>query len=198
MTKKWYTVVYMRQTIVTLLFLIGALFIPLNVIAQQSPSTSDTRLSQAVADQQLTLDDATKNLTIEKCQAAQTEITQLQDKTDKLVRLRTDTYSTIQKELQAIKLRMGRQGVDASEIDLLIGKLQQGLDKFTLAADSYGTALDDIESVDCVQKPEQFRAGIVVARAKQAQLYTAASDIKKILTTADTTTFEQLKKRLTV
>lgn len=173
-----------------------------SVTAQDSSAgitgTRESRLNQAVIEQNVSISDVQRALLIEKCQNAQLLLRQQQEKTDKLVRLRIETYETIQKELQAIKLRMGRQGVDASEIDLLIGKLQQGLDKFTLASNAYGAAIDDISTIDCAQKPEQFLAGLLVARTKRALLHESAANLKRILEVAQDGTFYQLKKRLTV
>jgi hypothetical protein len=173
-----------------------------SAIAQDVPSsitgTRESRLNQAVIEQKVMMSDSQRALVADKCQNAQLLLRQQQDKTDKLVRLRIETYETIQKELQAIKLRMGRQGVDASEIDLLIGKLQQGLDKFTLASNAYGASIDDINTLDCSQKPEQFLAGLLVARTKRSLLHESATNLKRILEVAQDGTFTQLKKRLTV
>lgn len=159
--------------------------------------TTDERLSNAVSEQNFSLDDATKQFLAQKCKPAQQSIVGLQESTDKLVGLRLQTYGTFQQELQAIKLRMARQGVDASEIDLLIGKLQQGLDKLTLAADSYGLTLSDVITVDCAQKPEQFKAGIVLLRAKRTNVLEASENLRNIMKQADQNTFQQLKQRLT-
>lgn len=184
--------------------LLGAFFfIPLSVIAEGMPMptllpTRDERLDQAIKNQQLVLDDATRAAVVQKCQNTQSILANLQEKSDKVVRLRLETYALIQQELQAIKLRMARQGVDASELDLLVGKLQQGMDAFTLASDAHGVALDDVIVVDCMQRPEQFRAGIVMMRAKRATLFDAATNLRWIMLTAENTTFNQLKDRLRV
>lgn len=188
----------LRKTIL-ITFVAIMLIFPVSTFAQQSPSTtSDERLSKAVAEQQLTLSDAEKQTLSDKCQAAQKQLIAIKSKTDKVVQLRVSTYSTIQKELQAMKLRMARQGVDASEIDLLIGKIQQSLDKLTISADDYGLALKDIISLDCGQKPEQFMAGLIIVRAQQAKLLDSARQLTATLESANNGTFNQLKKRLTV
>ncbi|MFO0882144.1 MAG: hypothetical protein U0491_01725 [Candidatus Saccharimonadales bacterium] len=190
----------MRKHIYATFLLVLLLVVPIStVIAEQEMNgTVDSRLSKAVSDQQITLDDAAKSTISVKCANAQQQLAAIKEKTSKQVQLRIDTYSDIQKELQAIKLRMARQGVDASEIDLLVGKVQQHLDSVTLAASNYGSSLDDITQVDCAQKPEQFMAGLFIARVKQKQLYKEANELKSTMNTADTSTFNQLKKRLTV
>ncbi len=193
----------MRFRLPIILLLAVAFFMPLTAIAQIVPAADsqpsrEERLSRAVQDQQITLDDGAKALITEKCEPAQNILIGLQDKSDRLIQLRLATFTDFQKELQAIKLRMARQGVDASEIDLLIGKLQQNLDSFTLASNSYGATLDDAESVNCKQKPEQFKAALVLMRAKRAKLLDAAETLKITMNDATVTTFNQLKKRLTV
>jgi len=190
---------FLRIVVVSLVTV--GLFIPVSVFAVEQSNDSqlstDQRLTNAVNDQHLVLDDTTKALLNQKCQVAQANLQKLQEKTDTVVESRINTYTTFQKELQAIKLRMARQGVDASEIDLLIGKLQQGIDDLTLTANNYGTTLKDTVTVDCVQKPEQFQAGLVVLRSRQPLLLRSADNLKKIMNDANTSTFLQLKKRLT-
>jgi hypothetical protein len=185
------------------MFLATAFFMPLTALAQVMPMSEprlsqDERLTKAVQDQQITLTDASRASIVEKCQSSQNILVNLQSKTDKLVQLRLETYTNFQKELQAIKLRMARQGVDASEIDLLIGKLQQNMDTFTLVSDAYGTTLDDAETVNCTQKPEQFKVALVLMRVQRTKLLDSANALKKTMQDASTTTFNQLKKRLTV
>jgi len=192
---------YARISAVILLIL--AIILPVKAFAIDAPvssgsSSRDQRLTSAVSDQHLVLDDAKRALLVQKCENAQSALMKIQEKADKTAELRTNTYGTFQKELQGIKLRMARQGVDASEIDLLIGKIQQGLDSFTLAADAYGTSLDDVISVDCTQKTEQFQAGLIVLRKQRANLLVAANNLTKIMEAAKQNTFSQLKKRLTV
>lgn len=193
----------MQSRIIAALFLVIAFFVPVQVFAVDVPTgdaliSRDQRLSGAVNDQRLVLDEAKKSMLVQKCQAAQAGLLKLQEKADRFVELRVNSYGTIQKELQGIKLRMARQGVDASEIDLLIGKIQQGLDEFTLSADAYGTSLDDVIAVDCIQKPEQFQAGLVVLRKQRSLLLAEATNLAKIMQDAKQNTFNQLKKRLTV
>jgi hypothetical protein len=186
----------------SLLFILVAVCLPISTIVAQEASVSpngtvDDRLSRAVSDQKVVLDDIASNNIKAKCQAAQTVLTNMQLNTDSMIRKRIETYSALQKELIAIQLRMVRQGSDASEIDLLVGKIQQALDKFTLAGDQYGTTLQDVSIVNCVQKPEQFQAGLLLLRLQRLQLLRSATDLKNIVLSAPLYTYEPLKKRLT-
>lgn len=192
----------MFKRLLTVIILAIIITLPVHVLAVEpstdSHLTRDQRLNNAVSEQSLQLSDSAKQLIVAKCSYAQNSLIKIQSNTDKIIGLRTETYSMLQRELQAIKLRMARQGVDASEIDLLIGKIQQGLDNLTLTSDAYNTTLGDVINVNCAQNPEQFQAGLVVLRSERADLLKAASDIKAILHAATDNTFYQLKKRLTI
>ena len=91
---------------------------------------------------------------------------------------------------------MARQGVDGSEIDLLVGKMQELTDSFTVSGSVYTGTLEDIASVDCINKPEEFMAGLVVARAQIVQLQSYANRLKQLLIDSPNTTFSQITKRL--
>ena len=175
--------------------IVTALFLPIEVLAENG-STREERLAKAVIDQQLVLDDSIKASLQAKCQNAQVILTNVQDQTESLIRKRLDIYSSIQKDLQIIKLRMIRQGADASETDLLTGKIQQSLDEFTLQADKYGTSLNDVVTVNCQQKPEQFKAGLVLMRSQRFKLLDSAKDLKSVVTNSNNDIFKQLKERL--
>ena len=185
-----------------ILITIAGLSFPLKVLAQtvdiSGGTTSDERLSQAIITQNVVLDDASKSVIVSKCQNAQNLLKIVRNDSDKSVRARIDTYSYIQDELQAIKLRMIRQGADASEADLLTGRIQQALDQFTIQADRYGTSLDDVIGVDCQQKPEQFKAGLIVMRLQRSKLLDDSINLKNIINNSDSSIFTQLKKRLTI
>lgn len=183
---------------ISILLILPAQAFAVDSAVGDSTLTRDQRLSGAVTEQQLVLDDANKTLLSQRCVNAQALLLRLQDKSEKQVILINNTYSSFQKELLAMKLRAARQGVDASEIDLLIGKLQQRLDLFTVTANAYGMSLDDVASVDCVQKPEYFKAGLVLLRARQGELQATVQNLRTTIRNAQKDTFEQLKNRLQV
>lgn len=184
-------------------FILATMIIPTNVLVAQEASVSpngtiDDRLSGAINDQHLQLDESKQNDIKLKCQATQHIFSDMQQKTDGLIRKRVDLYNELQKDLIAIQLRMVRQGADASEIDLLTGKIQQGLDRFTLVADQYGTSLNDVMLVNCTQKPEQFQAGLIMMRMQRSLLLKSATDLKNSMLQAPQDTYIPLKNRLRV
>lgn len=192
----------MIKRLVLIVIVVSALFVPLRAIAEGNGSSAiisrDERLSKVVVDQQIELDDASKSIIQNKCKASQNIIRGIQDRTDALVRKRLNLYSDIQKELQAIKLRMMRQGADASETDLLTGKLQQSLDNFTIQANKHGSALDDIINVDCINNPEQFKAALFMLKIQRAKLLDYSLELKNTMANSQEDVFDQLKKRLII
>jgi len=183
------------QKIALLLLGIAAIMAPIEVSAQ-SVSTPDTVLAQAVSDQQLTLSDDKKTIILARCVALQAQLSQLSDKTATTIRLYLDTYNSTINDLQAFELRLARQGVDGSEIDLLIGKMRGAMDNFTISGSAYTGTLNDVASISCTDHPEEFIAGIALARAQLSQLQKNASQLEQLLISAPTSTFSQIIKRL--
>lgn len=180
-----------------LIIVIVTFLIPINAYAQNEFSTTESRLAGAQQKQGVFLDDAAKANVINNCQKVQNTLVVSRQNSDKNIQKRIVFYSDVQKELQAIELRMMRQGVDSSEMDLLIGKIQQSLDEFTVKADEYGVVLSDLIIVDCKSKPEQFYGGVVELRQKRAELNSSASKLKDVLADSKSSTFIPLKNRLT-
>ncbi len=172
-------------------------FVALPVLAQ-APTTTTERLQQAVIDNSIALNSEQQAAITAKCLNAQTILYKIQRGTDSLIEERYTLYTTIQQELQAIKLRMVRQGADASETDLLTGKIQQALEDFGVKAEDYELALSDVISVNCQQQPVLFQAGMVVMRLKRALLLDSSLQLKAVMQNADDDVFGQLKRRLVI
>lgn len=167
-------------------------------ITADDGASIDERLAKEVTDQGVSLDITEKTVIIAKCSYSQSALEEVQLKSNRAIRLRTDTYQNIQNDLQAVKLRMIRQGADSSESDLLTGKIQQNLDQFTIQAAKYGTTLNDVIVVNCQQHPDQFKAGLTVMREERAKLLEYASKLNKLIKDSKENTFEPLKRRLSI
>lgn len=179
------------------------LFMSVSVLAEDnitdnSMISREDRLKNAVQTQNLVLDDSSRTNIVTKCQNSQAILRGVQVQSDAAVRQREDTYNTIQKEVLAIKIRMARQGSDASEADLFLGRMQDSLDQFTLTADKYGTALNDSINVDCQHNPEHFMASLILMRGHRSKLNTTAHKLNTIVRNSIHDTFDPLKKRLTI
>jgi hypothetical protein len=178
-----------------------AIFLPMPTVAETSQTDIDSviiRLQKAVTDNNIKIDDNIKTSILSKCLTAQAYLKEIQDDAQAQIQLRVNTYGDIQKELLGIKARMKRQGADASETDLLTGKLRLALDRFSLQSTNYLQALHDIVLVDCQANPEYFMAGLFVMRTQRAKLYEDAKSIKTILDNSKVNIFDQLKKRLVI
>jgi len=171
------------------------ILLPLEVGAQ-SVVTPDSVLSKAVSDQQLALSADSKAIVVARCVPLQAQLSQLSSRTAATIHLYLDTYGSTMNDLQAFELRLARQGVDGSEIDLLIGKMRGAMDNLTISGSTYTGTLNTVASVDCVNQPEEFVAGIVLARAQLSQLQKNANQIERLLTDAPSSTFGQIIKRL--
>ncbi len=183
------------QRIALLVLALVTIMLPIEAGAQSVPA-SDSILSKAVSDQQLTLSADSKTAVVTRCVALQAQLSQLSSKTAATIHLYLDTYGSTINDLQAFELRLARQGVDGSEIDLLIGKMQGAMDSLTISGSTYTGTLNAVASVDCVNQPEEFVAGIVLARAQLSQLQKSANQIEQLLIDAPSSTFNQIIKRL--
>jgi len=179
-----------------LLAAVSSLLIGACPVLAADSDTTESRLQQAVIDYQLVLSGDQRMNLLARCPTAQAKLVRIQQNTNFLIEERVSLYTEIQQELQAIKLRMIRQGADASETDLLTGKIQQGLEDVSALADDYKLALDDVIGVDCAKQPEYFQAGLMVMRLKRAALLDTLTQLNA--TICDDQLFEQLKDRLVI
>lgn len=196
----------MRRAIFISGFLVLAFFIPFattfaednNDSNDNITQTRDQRLQSAVTSQSLVLDDSYRHNVVVRCQNSQSILRGVQEQSANATRTREAVYSEIIKDVRAIKIRMARQGSDASEADLFLGRMQESLDQFTLNANQYALSLDDVVSVDCQTNPEQFMAGLVVMRSHRLKVSNSADKLHSIVVNSIKDTFTPLKKRLTI
>jgi hypothetical protein len=165
--------------------------------AETVQETREERLDVVILQQNLTFDDTQRASIKSKCPEAKQLLRNLRVDTETSIRKRLEIYNNMQKDLQALNLRFARQAVDASELDLLSGKLQQNLDEFTIESAAYGTAINDAIEVSCDTSPERFKAAVILTRTKYNLLGDKAAQIKDTLQSAKQYTYPQLKKRLT-
>jgi hypothetical protein len=189
---KSFLLVFMLAGFVLSLISIG------NANAEIVNSDVNQRLNSYVSKYGIVLDEKSNNDVLQKCTTIQNQVTILQANSSIAVTKRLNTYSNLQKEIRAIELRMMRQGVDASELDLFIGKIQQGQDSLTLAADNFGTAADDIRLIDCQKRPEQFKAGLIELKSLHKQLVETSKELRLLIEKSPNTTFGPLKDRLSL
>jgi hypothetical protein len=166
-------------------------------IAQSSSSPTE-RLSEYKVDREITLNESEKNIIVATCGNATAILVSTQDKTNSAIKKRQLIYDNIQRELKAMEMRMSKQGVDASEIDLLIGKLQQNLDEMAANNRESQQITDDIKSINCQEQPELYAAGVQKIRLLRERQQQVSSNLKEAVTSSPQDTFIPLIKRLQV
>ena len=172
--------------------LICSVFVPLNALAQVSDNQNNPQAGNTVT----TLDEARKASIVANCQKSRVALNRVEQVATTAIEERNSLYTNIQQELQAIKLRMFRQGADASETDLLTGKVKQSLEDFSAKATDYQKALTEVASIDCQQQPELFQANLIVMRLKRALLLESSLQLKTVFENSEKDVFGQLKRRL--
>lgn len=195
---KWLTVI---KSYLLVFISVGAILSIFSVgVAKAEIVNSDVnqRLNSYVTKHGVVLDEKSTGDILQKCTTIQNQVTVLQANSSVAVTKRLNTYSNLQNEIRAIELRMMRQGVDASELDLFIGKIQEGQDSLTVAADNFGTAADDIRLIDCQKRPEQFKAGLTELKSLHKQLVETSSKLRMLIEKSPYTTFGPLKSRLSL
>ena len=189
---KSYLLVFVSVGLILTIFSLGI------VKAEIVNNDVNQRLNSYVTKHGVVLDEKATNNILQKCNTIQNQVTVLQANSSVAVTKRLGAYSNLQNEIRAIELRMMRQGVDASELDLFIGKIQEGQDNLTVAADNFGTAADDIRLIDCQKRPEQFKAGLTELKFLHKQLVDTSAKLRILIEKSPYTTFGPLKSRLSL
>jgi hypothetical protein len=168
------------------------------VVVAEGVIGSTERLQDIQQRRAITLSDDQKPAAIVQCTQGKNDIIAIQAASDSSVKKRLAIYETIQKEVKAIELRMSKQGADASEIDLLIGALQQNIDEFSEQARYSQQLAEDIRSIDCATSPDLYRAAADEYIETRNNLYTTSAELKKIILVAPKSTFAPLADRLKI
>ncbi len=189
---------FLIVNLVVLMGLLASVAISTSVLAENAYNDTTSRLNSLVDKYSIKLDEQSTQLVVNNCNQVQAEVSKNQISAATHVRQRIALYSDLQNEIKALELRMMRQGVDASELDLLIGKIQEKQDELNLAADKLGTAGDDIRIIDCQSKPAQFKAGLKEYQQQQKKLVEVAKEARQLMTNSPNSTFNPLKGRLSL
>ncbi|MCB9817660.1 hypothetical protein H6795_04025 [Candidatus Nomurabacteria bacterium] len=185
----------MRLLVISVLLLVMG--VAPNVLAEGQIDSKD-RLMELQDKRSVSILPQDRAVVSEQCINNKQTIKTLQTATDESAKKRIATYGAIQKEIKAIELRMSKQGADASEVDLLIGKLQQSLDTFTEKSRYSQQLAEDITAVDCVNSPELYKAGIAEYNQTRQEMFTLASELKVTVLLSPQTTFNPLINRLRI
>ncbi len=142
-----------------------------NILAVTNPAESLARLSEDASKQSIVLDETSKNKVQNSCQTAQNNLKSLRQKEQRIQRERTETYLDVQNEIDALRLRLMRQGVEVTGVAKALLNYREQTDQYDRLSKSYYEALNDTVVIDCRQSPEAFVAGLNVIRQKRALLF---------------------------
>ena len=133
-----------------------------------------------------------------RCPESQKKLLVLQRQNNLFIQKRLSVYGDLQKEMKALELRLARQGADASELDLLIGKQQVALEAFKESQKNYDILISDLRAINCAENPGFFLAGIAEIYKQQQKLQESAIAVYEILHESPNTTFFPLSERLKI
>lgn len=176
----------------------GLLLIIAPVAYAEGIIDSGERLRDIQQQRNITIPPEQREAVIAQCAQGKVYIRSVQTSADSAIKKRLITYSEIQKELKAMELRMTRQGADASEIDLLIGKMQQDIDSFSEQARYSAQIVEDIATIDCATSPELYRAAADEYIDTRNEIKESAEQLKTTVLSAPQTTFTPLIDRLRI
>lgn len=170
-----------------------------SLLAQDSKSLDiNQRLDALVLKYNILLSENQINEVILSCPLKQQKIASTQSQIDKSVSLRMQIYTEMINQISAIEHRVMRQGADASELDMLIGRIQILVDELTEAAADYGLVADDSRLIDCQNNPQRFVASIKELQAIHYRIVSISDEIISVIKDSPKTTFIPLANRLSI
>ena len=178
-----------------LVFIIGLAASSVNATAQNQYNSTEIlvelRNKYSVKLESNTINNINKN-----CETTKTTLKGLQLTNDSAVRKRLLVYSDIQKELKAIEIRLTKQGADASELDLLIGKMQQLIESLNQNSRIHLDIVTSLTAVDCKNNPDLFAAGMYELRYIRSVMQKTSEELKSTIEDSKESTFKPLTDRL--
>jgi hypothetical protein len=149
-----------------------------------SVSQQNTTLAQRIAQRkttykaQLNLSAADQKSLSNKCEAAQTALTNLNNHDKAPFDNRFQVYSDLVSRLSQISDNLATQGVSAPGLVAVQGKFVDVINKYLTDSVNYQNAITDAIAIDCTSDPVGFKASLLDARNLRAQLLSGVGSIK--------------------
>jgi 2C-methyl-D-erythritol 2,4-cyclodiphosphate synthase len=196
------------RRIINLIVIIGVLVVlPISLTRAQNETLGEVgsyatdaraaRIASLKDIYKISLTDKEKALVMSRCLGAQDSLTAIHTKAQITKVARTKTYTNLTQSLTNLRLKLDAKQVDASNLDLLIVNYQQKISDFDKAVDAYETTLEDVTQVDCVNKPEDFRAALEGVRNARKTVVDQSSEIREITKSNLKTTFDSISLKIT-
>jgi uncharacterized coiled-coil protein SlyX len=177
---------------------VGLLVMSAPVLAQSGTAQSLARLQAAAQKQNNSIDDAKKTEIQNTCRTAQANLQLIRQKEPRNYQNYSETYLDVQNEINALEIRLKRQGVTIQGIDQTLMNYKERVDQYDRLNYLYQQALNDVVEIDCKENPVEFVAGINVLRQLRAQILSTTKGIESYIFKEVNDQFIKVKAQLKV
>jgi hypothetical protein len=164
----------------------------------QNSAESLNRLSAEATRLNIALDETARNKVQNSCQTTQTSLKSIRQKEQRIQRERTDTYLDVQNEIDALQLRLKRQGLEVNNLGATLLTYRELTDQYDRLSKPYLEALNDVVIIDCRANPEAFITGVAIVRQKRNLLLENANSIQQFIFNDIQNQFNAIKDGLKV
>jgi hypothetical protein len=114
-----------------------------------------------------------------RCQNAQTKLTNIANSASTVVTNRQAVYQRLIDRVAVLSSGLQAAGIDVSGLEASVTELQGLLEAFTVEAEAYQVALNDLGAMDCESDPTGFQAALSEARRARGELFKSSQTIRE-------------------
>lgn len=213
----------MKRSLLSILLLIGVLFTPVAVLAQDNPSetveavepisapadgeTSEGRSGNGAEKRaervQNYKDRLSERLTLAEeqrlkgsCKGAQTVTLRLMENAGQVKQTRENAYNSITDKLQKLVIKLDSAGIDTASLSEAITMMNSEVDIFLATMTEYETILLDLGEMDCESDPEAFKAALSAAKAQRVTLVSSSQGLRSYFNESIKPILQQIRAEL--
>lgn len=116
-----------------------------------------------------------------RCQAAQSNLSKVDSRMDKIEKARTQRYAALLQRLNRVSEAYDEESAELTAYNQAVTELKQKITAFETTLASYTQSLGDIASMKCRDDVEGFRATLETARDGRKALVAQSADIRAYL-----------------
>lgn len=128
------------------------------------PKSLAERIQKRKTELKISLTNTEKVRIKAKCKASQGLLSSVGGRVKGIETSRTQVHQNIIKHLTELSEKLKNKGVDTTELDANITKLQELINTFNIDLDAYKHAVSDLVAIDCATDPDGFKASLETAR----------------------------------
>ena len=197
------------KKMLAVVFLVALVAAPARAVLGQDGLVNDTsvnynqdarqaRINELKSVYRITLSESEQQDVSVNCKVAQKNLVRLSGELSQVTIVRRKVYMGSISSLKNVRLRLSTSQIDSSNLELMTVSYQQKLKAFEVASENYVLTIEDAVTLDCSEKPEDFRAALEGVRAARKKVVTATSEITEITRSSLKTTTDTLTARLLV